>query len=226
MTNTDRQHSSASVSLGLVVVLFLVVHVGLSWAGLVPSEVSEFNQHIVQSVKNLDTLSYEQNARAILPRKKVREEEKDTVIGALPTTVRIPKISVDKEVSTPEDTSVEVLDEALKDGVVHYPSSGGIGGDRRMFLFGHSSRLPVVNNQAYRAFNGLDKLAAGDPIYINASSSEVTYRVRSVEVVDESEAWVSLESGTGELTLSTCTTFGSRQNRVVVRATAEEEASR
>jgi len=39
-----------------------------------------------------------------------------------------------------------------------------------------------------------------------------------VEIADASDRLVSLVSGRGKLTLSTCTTFGARENRVVVEA--------
>ena len=227
MVNGNMQpntHSSMNVSFGMVVLLFLFAHVGLSALGLVPSEVSEFNQKLISSVRNLETLSYEGARRPILPRSAVASSQKESVIGEEPTRITIPKIDVAAAIKTPERADVDVLDEALKEGVVHDPGSGGIGGDRRMFLFGHSSRLPVVQNEAYRSFNGLDKLSVGDEVTVSASSS-VTYRVTSVEVVDKDEALVSFISGEGELTLSTCTTFGTRENRVVVKAEIVDEAS-
>jgi LPXTG-site transpeptidase (sortase) family protein len=154
----------------------------------------------------------------VLPQAELSAQEAEEVVGMIPDRIVIEKIEVDAPISSPEEASIQILDAALQDGVVHYPGSGGVGGSRRMFLFGHSSRLPVVLNEAYRSFNGLDQLVSGDEITVFADGEKRVYQVSSVEVVDMDEALVSFVSGSGKLTLSTCTTFGARENRVVVEA--------
>jgi LPXTG-site transpeptidase (sortase) family protein len=79
--------------------------------------------------------------------------------------------------------------------------------------------LAAVINDSYRAFNGLDDVEIGDEITVSdENGKEVIYEVTSVEIADASDRLVSLVSGRGKLTLSTCTTFGARENRVVVEA--------
>ncbi|MEX2369021.1 MAG: sortase [Candidatus Paceibacterota bacterium] len=217
LSKNNTELGPAIVTL-LVVAVFLVVHVLLSYIGLVPSEVSEFNQRVIERVSNLHRISYQRPAEPILPRAELSAEEREQLVGEIPNRIMIDKIGVDMPISSPEEASISTLDAALNEGVVHYPGSGGIGGSRRMFLFGHSSRLPVVQNQAYKSFNGLDKLVAGDEVSVFADGELQTYRVTSVKVVDKDEALVSFIAGAGKLTLSTCTTFGARENRVVVEA--------
>lgn len=219
MPTENLQSGQSSVATIIVVMaFFLGGHILLSYAGLVPSEVSQFNQRVMSEVKNFDQLSYQRTRKPVLPRSSLSASQENEVVGEEPKQITIEKIGVSSEISTPDTADVPTLDAALKKGVVHYPGSGGIGGSRRMFLFGHSSRLPVVQNEAYQAFNGLNKLEAGDEITVTGGGEELTYRVSRVEIADKDEALVSLESGPGQLTLSTCTTFGARQNRVVVRA--------
>jgi len=216
-SKNNPEHSPAIIAL-LVVVVFLVAHILLSYIGLVPSEVSEFNQRVIERVSNIHRISYRRPPEPVLPRAELSAAEREQQVGEVPDRIMIDKIGVDVSISSPDEASIATLDAALDEGVVHYPGSGGIGGSRRMFLFGHSSRLPIVQNQAYKSFNGLDKLIAGDEIIISADGKLKTYRVTSVRVVDKDEALVSFVAGAGKLTLSTCTTFGARQNRVVVEA--------
>lgn len=221
MHNNEKNSTVGLGSVLTILLLFIGVHIGLSYLGLVPTEVSEFNQqvkHQISKITSLSRLTYERPERPILPNPS--DESLGTgEIGEAPKNIRIDSVDIDVDISTPEEVSVQTLDAALQEGVVHYPGSGGIGGDRRMFLFGHSSRLAAVINDSYRAFNGLDDVEKGDDIVItDEAGNEVVYEVTSVEIADASERLVSLESGIGKLTLSTCTTFGTRENRVVVEA--------
>jgi LPXTG-site transpeptidase (sortase) family protein len=221
MLNNEEYSTAGLGSIIVIVILFLGVHVGLSSLGLVPTEVSEFNQQVKYQILNITSLSrltYERPVRPILPNPS--EELLDNKeAGEAPRNIKIDSVDIDVDISTPNEVSVSALDAALQSGVVHYPGSGGVGGDRRMFLFGHSSRLAAVINDSYRAFNGLDDVEIGDEITVSdENGKEVIYEVTSVEIADASDRLVSLVSGRGKLTLSTCTTFGARENRVVVEA--------
>lgn len=195
--------------------LFLVMHVGLSYVGFIPSEVSVFNRKALHVLQGFETITYQSTSTRALPRAPVTKTDSK---APKPSKIIIDKINVESNIQHPSKVSVSVLDAALKEGVVHYPGSGRPGDDRRMFLFGHSSRLPVVQNQAYKSFNGLEELSVGDEIKVQGGGDTFVYQVSSVRVVDKDEALVSFTDSKGGLTLSTCTTFGSRENRVVVKA--------
>ncbi len=134
-----------------------------------------------------------------------------------PVRITIPKIGVDSIINSPESRDVAVLDEFLKKGVVHYPGSGTLSGGN-MFLFGHSTGFAVVQNQAYKALNDLRKLELGDEIFVNSASDKYVYKVISVVLVDDSEALVTFNGGDHMLTISTCNTFGEKQERYEVEA--------
>lgn len=137
--------------------------------------------------------------------------------GELPVRISIPHIGVDTIVQNPATTNISVLDDLLTKGSVRYPGSG-LAGKGNMFLFGHSTGLRVVNNQAYRAFNNIKNLQAGDEITVYAENKKYIYRVRDVTLVDSTEAWVDLSVTSPMLTLSTCNTFGKKEERHVVQA--------
>jgi len=134
-----------------------------------------------------------------------------------PLNIKIPSINVDVEVYNPQSTSTEVLDSFLAKGAVHYPGSGDLGYGN-IFIFGHNTRLAVVNNQGFKAFNGLRNLKTGDLIYVYSNKSIFTYKVSSVKLEGADKALVVFNTQIHKLTLSTCDTFGAKSDRYVVEA--------
>lgn len=208
--------------------MLLSVHVGLSSLGFVPSEVSTFNQQITEAVRQLHTIRYvrKESGQTVSFKNKVSADApklpqaptSSKPVGVNPDRIEIPELDIDAEINNPTSTAIDTLDDALRDGVVHYPNSGRINGSKPMFLFGHSSRLPVVQNEAYKSFNGLDELSPGDKITVSGDDEVADYRVQSVKVVEKDEAYVDFSVDSDILTLSTCSTFGKKENRVVVTA--------
>jgi LPXTG-site transpeptidase (sortase) family protein len=135
-----------------------------------------------------------------------------------PTRIIIERIGVDALIENPASTDIDVLNEALLSGAVHYPGSGDLNDTSNLFLFGHSTGFRIVNNEAYKTFNGLANLAHDDLIRVQSNSREYIYRVVSVSLVDADAAFVTLSNSKKELTLSTCNVFGEKQERYVVHA--------
>jgi len=135
-----------------------------------------------------------------------------------PQRIAITKIGVDIKVLNPVSTDIKVLDNALLSGAVRYPGTGDLESKRNMFIFGHSSYLPVIHNQSYKAFNRLQELKAGDEIKLYSSDKAYTYKVAEVKLTTAEAEFVSLESADRKLILSTCNTFGKKQERFVVTA--------
>ena len=143
----------------------------------------------------------------------IQKEEK----GENPVRIIIPKIGTDVRISNPVSRDIAVLDAALLQGAVHYPGSGLLG-KGNMFLFGHSTSYSIVNNPAYKAFNNLKKLEVGDRIEVDSQSKRYWYSVRSVTLENADKALVDFTKTEKMLTLSTCNTFGAKQERYVVEA--------
>lgn len=137
--------------------------------------------------------------------------------GQLPVRIVINRIGVNTVIHNPSTTNNSVLDELLTKGVVRYPGSG-LAGNGNMFLFGHSTGLRVVNNPAYKAFNNIKTLLPGEEIVVYSENKKYIYAVRDVKLVDSTQAWVDLSVTKSMLTLSTCNTFGTKEQRHVVQA--------
>ena len=136
----------------------------------------------------------------------------------LPTDIVIPAIGLAAAVVNPTTTNVEVLDHDLLLGAVRYPTSALLGEEGNVVLFGHSSYLPIVGNQAYKTFNGIQKLKVGDTVIVSSSGTAYTYRVRSVTKESADNASIPLSVTGRVLTLSTCDSFGAKSDRFVVVA--------
>ena len=136
----------------------------------------------------------------------------------LPVRIIIDSIGVDSHILNPSSTDIDVLDNALLSGVVRYPTSGTLNDTSNLFLFGHSTGFRVVNNQSFKVFNDLKHLEKGDIIRVRSSVKEDLYRVDSVTLTTAEDAFVELSNREKKLTLSTCNSFGAKQERYVVDA--------
>ena len=145
------------------------------------------------------------------------KEIADKKNAEVPLSIKIPIIGVDAQVYNPASTSTEVLDGYLAKGAVRYPGSGLLGYGN-IFIFGHNSRLAVVNNQAYKTFNGLKDLKTGDMIYVISDKNEFAFKVASLKMEGADKALVTFDTTVNRLTLSTCNTFGAKSDRYVVEA--------
>lgn len=191
------------------VLIFLVIFIFLYSLGLVPETIKP------EQTESFRTLWDQAQKQAI--EAQLNQNSQIKVMGEEPTRIVISKIGVDTVIANPNTTDVATLDDYLLRGAVRYPGSGllGVG---NMFLFGHSSSLTVVNNPAYRAFSGLRNLAEGDLITVYSATRAYTYRVTSVVLVDKSKALVEFGTSKNMLTLSSCNTFGRKDDRYVVQA--------
>ena len=151
---------------------------------------------------------------------EVEEEPTIPEVPSNPVPIRVVVESVDLDVAieSPLSTDIAVLDEALLHGAVHYPGSGTLNDDKNMFLFGHSSFLPVVRNQNFKAFNGLRDVEEGAYIHVYSSTHVHLYRVTSKALKNASDAVVELEAAAKKLTMTTCNSFGAKSDRWVVEA--------
>lgn len=143
---------------------------------------------------------------------------KGNQVGELPLNIKIPVIGVDAQIYNPATTSIEVLDSYLLKGAVRYPGSALLGGNGNIFLFGHNTSIQIVNNQAFKTFNGLQNLKSGDLIKVFSDKYEYIYKVLSVKMVSADKAFVEFNTKDNLLTISTCDNFGTKSDRFVVQS--------
>lgn len=143
----------------------------------------------------------------------------------LPIKIAIPSIKLLATIANPTTTDIEVLDHELLSGAVRYPTSAELGENGNVVLFGHSSYLPIVNNAAYKTFDGIQKLSVGDIITVYSFDMAYTYQVKSVTKESANDGVIPLSIAGKELTLSTCNSFATEADRFVVVADFVESHS-
>lgn len=142
-----------------------------------------------------------------------------------PESITIDRLDRTVDVINPVSRAIEDLDAALLYGVVRHPDSATLDQTGNVFILGHSSYLPTVNNSNFQAFNGIQTLRFGDTIRLQAEGMEYIYRVDRVYRADASEVVVPIAGTTKRLVLATCNSFGSVDDRFIVEADLVETKS-
>lgn len=140
------------------------------------------------------------------------------VVVVDPERIIIQEIGLDLEVFNPETRDLVALDEVLKSGPARYVDSARLGESGNILIFGHSSRLPVVHNQMYKAFNRVPELETGDLVVLHGGGKEYVYRVTGLEQVDAAEGIIELPRVGNKLTLVTCDNLTGKSARFVLSA--------
>jgi LPXTG-site transpeptidase (sortase) family protein len=138
--------------------------------------------------------------------------------GVLPSRIIISAIGLDLPVSNPETRDIQALDTILQKGPARYVDSALLGESGNVLIFGHSSHLPVVHNQMYKAFNRVPDLKSGDSIIVQGGGKEFAYRVLSVKSMNAEDGVIDLAKSGNRLTIVTCDTLTSKSARFVVEA--------
>lgn len=158
------------------------------------------------------------------------EEARETPVSlppeeALPVKIIFDSLGTETTVLNPTSRTIADLDAALLNGVVRHPDSADFANPGNIFILGHSSYLPTVFNQNFQAFNGIQKLEWGDTIRLQSKGREYTYRVDRVYKAKAADVVVPVDGDKAELTLATCNSFGSKDDRYIVESTLISDVS-
>jgi LPXTG-site transpeptidase (sortase) family protein len=211
--NTKEFYASVGYFLTIMVGVFFITFSVLYFLGLTPGSFSRPDRDINDEIDE----SYWVGDYELIDVSGYAGGQSGLISRTLPDRVVIDKIGVDTIVEQPNTRDVQVLDQYLTRGAVYYPGSGTLE-QGNMFIFGHSTGLSVVQNQAYKTFNNLENLVEGDEIRVEADGSIYIYRVTDVSLYNADEAVITFDNSSRKLTLSTCNTFGAKQERWVVDA--------
>lgn len=192
------------------IVMFFISLSAADSVGLVPYYIDGTSPKSV-ALTNLPELGEETNVVSVTP-------------TALPSRIVISSIGLDLPVQNPSTRDITALDVLLQSGPARYVDSAKLGEKGNVLIFAHSSHLPIVHNQMYKAFNRVPELSEGNVItVIGTDSSGVEksylYVVRSVRRADAEDEVVDLSPKLGtRLTLVTCDTLTSKSTRWILEA--------
>lgn len=135
----------------------------------------------------------------------------------------IPKINVDAPIVWDANAaSKESLDAAMDKGVAWFNIQGASArpGEKGNFvLSGHSSNDWLDRGDYKFIFAPLERMKAGDTIYVNYNSTRYVYTITHTKVVKPTDV-AALQTGTDKphMTLVTCTPLGTDRDRLLVFA--------
>ena len=202
MTRTP-QKAPFSVFLAATVVIFFLALSAADSIGFVPFYIDGSEPSARDSI-----------ALSNLP--QLGAESADTH-GVDPERIKIDAINLDLAVQNPATRDLAVLDALLQKGPARYVDSARLDEKGNMIIFAHSSHLPIVHNQMFKAFNRIPELKAGDSISITGGGKEFVYQVVSVTKEDTSHT-IDLSKTGQHLTLVTCDTLTGKSARFVLQA--------
>ena len=202
-----------SVFVALVVFVFFCTLSAADSIGFVPYYIDGTKSPRTKAAQRASEQSAPLIANAAIP-------SQTTASGVRPTHITISAIDLDLPVQNPSTRDIATLDAILASGPVRYVDSAMLGNRGNVLIFAHTSHLPVVHNQMYRAFNDIPSLVAGDEIMLGGSDGKTyRYRVASVRQVDANDATVDLSPEMSpKLTLVTCDTLTGKSARFILEA--------
>ncbi len=146
-------------------------------------------------------------------------EELEVIVAAWPEKIIFDALGGrEVPILNPQSRDIASLDAELLKGAVRHPDSADFQNEGNIFILGHSSYLPNVLNRNFQAFNGVQNLKWGDRIRLVSEDTEYIYRVERVYEAKASEVVVPHTPGEARLTLATCDSFGSQDDRFIVEA--------
>lgn len=132
----------------------------------------------------------------------------------------VPVVTISSEALINKDWGrlEQQIQEALRDGVVHYPETAFPGEGGNMVITGHSSYFAWDPGRFKDVFALLHDVQIGDRIYVYYDQDRYEYEVYETKVVLPTQVDVLTQSGEDRLTLITCTPVGTNLKRLIVLA--------
>ena len=194
--------------------VFTISYFILVLVDFLPEVPTSENQDVVSELVVAEELTEADSVEVIEESAVVVEK----VAAEFPLTISIERLDKVIPILNPQSRTIADLDEALLSGVVRHPDSATMIQDGNVFILGHSSYLPNVLNRNFQAFNGIENLEWGDVIEVATEDAVYEYRVEKVFRARAQDVTVPIANTGKMLTLATCNSFGSIDDRFIVEA--------
>lgn len=140
------------------------------------------------------------------------------VIPRINKNVPVLTISTEALVNRDWGKLEQQIQEALRDGVVHYPGTAYPDTNGNMVITGHSSYFSWDPGRFKDVFALLHDVQVGDKIFVYHEQEQYEYEVYDTKVVLPTQVDVLTQEGDDRLTLITCTPVGTNLKRLVILA--------
>jgi LPXTG-site transpeptidase (sortase) family protein len=149
-------------------------------------------------------------------------------VGPPENRIVIPKLDLNVPIVIPSTEALMAEDwakleqdiqEALEDGVVHYPGTAKPGQAGNFFLTGHSSYFPWAEGDYKSVFARLHALDVGDEYWVFYGGDRHRYVIQEKKEVKPSDVTVLDQPLNKRIsTIMTCTPVGTTLRRLIIRA--------
>ncbi len=138
-----------------------------------------------------------------------------------PDQLSIPSLRISAPIQYPTQANEAAYQEALVNGVVHFPGTAGVGELGNVYIFGHSSDFAFNKGSYKTVFALLPKIEIDSDIFVSDSNGkQYQYKVFEKFVVEKTDLSV-LSQETNDrsiLTIQTSYPVGTALKRYIVKA--------
>jgi len=145
------------------------------------------------------------------------------IIPRINQNIPVVRISSESLIRRDWNALEKEMQNALQQGVVHYPGTSVPGESGNMAITGHSSYFPWDPGRFKDVFALLHEVVTGDKIVVYWEGKKYIYEVTEIKVVLPSDISILKQTPDTTLTLITCTPVGTNLKRLVVRAKPIED---
>lgn len=145
-------------------------------------------------------------------------------VVVVPNQLVIPTLDVVAPIQFAEFDNETAFQEALINGVVHYPGTADVGTEGNAYIFGHSSDYAFSKGKFKTVFALLPKIEIGAEILVSDQNGvQYKYKVYNKFVTDKTNLEVLSQKTSGKsiLTLQTSYPIGTALQRYIVQAELE-----
>lgn len=205
------------------VLIFIVGYIGINWSAL--SEVIQYRfgpqqdttQDLnIEPVQDLEMLT-SQNQKIPALNLQVTPPDMRIVIPKIDKNVPVVPVPTANLIARDWQALENDIQDALKDGVVHYPGTAYPDQAGNVVVTGHSSYFPWDPGRFKDVFALLHDLKLKDEIIIYFDQQKFIYQIDEIKVVTPDKIDVLGPTVDSRLTLITCTPIGTNQKRLIVR---------
>lgn len=222
-----------------IIVMAIILVVGfllLNWSAYYQIIKSEINQWLgrdqqsplqelvedptTQPTENLELSSDPEVQKRQIPplEMEIAPSDNRIIIPRIDQNIPIVRVSSANLINRDWDALENEMQDALRNGVVHYPGTALPGQTGNIAITGHSSYFPWDSGRFKDVFALLHQVVNGDRIVIYYEQDKYVYEVDEIDIVLPENLDILRQTPDDRLTLITCTPVGTNLKRLIVIA--------
>lgn len=175
---------------------------------------------IVSSEEDLETSSDPDIQKKQIPALdlEITPSDNRVIVPRIDQNIPIVRISSEALIRRDWKALEKQMQDALQDGVVHYPGTSLPGETGNVVITGHSSYFPWDAGRFKDVFALLENVVEGDKVVVYYEQDKYIYEVYDIKIVLPADIDVLKQTPDDKLTLITCWPVGTNLKRLIVSA--------